>query len=49
VHAHELARVTAMFKRLGAEVPRLPAYDPARIEPPAFEDQIRAATREQHI
>jgi hypothetical protein len=49
VHAYELARVRAMFKRLGAEIPRLPAYDPARIEPPAFEDQIWAAIREQHI
>jgi hypothetical protein len=49
VHAYELARAQALLKRLGAEIPRLPGYDPAQAEPLAFEDQVRAAIREQHI
>jgi len=47
VHAYELARVTALLQRLGVEIPRLPAYDPAQDEPLAFEDQVREAIRRQ--
>ena len=47
VHAYELARATALLKRLGAEIPRLPAYDPVHIEPLAFEDQVRMFIRKQ--
>jgi hypothetical protein len=49
VHAYELARAQALLERLGAEIPRLPGYDPAQAEPLAFEDQVRTAIREQHI
>lgn len=47
VHAYELARVTALLERLGAEIPRLPVYDPAQAEPLAFESQVRAFIRQQ--
>jgi hypothetical protein len=42
VHAYELGRATALLQELGAEVPVLPAYDPAQDPPLAFEGQVRA-------
>lgn len=46
VHAYELARAKALLERLGAEVPVLPAYDPAREQPLDIEIQVRAAIRD---
>jgi hypothetical protein len=46
VHAYELARATALLKLLGADTPRLPAYDPARDQQLAFEYEVRAAIHE---
>jgi hypothetical protein len=49
VHAYELARVTALLEQLGAEIPGLPAYDPAQAEPFAFEDQVREVIRKSAL
>lgn len=46
VRTYELARATALLKLLGVDTPRLPAYDPAKDQPFAFEDQIRAVIQE---
>jgi hypothetical protein len=42
VYAYDLSCATRMLGRLGIDIPRLPAYDPARAQPLPFEDQIRA-------
>jgi len=46
VYAYGLARATALLKLLGADTPRLRAYDPAQDQQLAFEDEIRAAISE---
>jgi hypothetical protein len=46
VHAYELARAKALLERLGAEVPALPAYGPAREQPLDLEVQVQAAIEE---
>lgn len=46
VHNYELARATALLKLLDTEIPRLPAYDPAKDQPLAFEGEVRAVIRE---
>lgn len=42
VHRYELTRATALLRQLDAEIPDLPAYDPAQERPLLFEDQVRA-------
>ena len=42
VHRYELGRAAALLERLGAEIPGLPAYDPARDQPLTFERDVRA-------
>ena len=42
VHRHELSRAADMLRLLGAENPKLRAYDPADDQPVTFEDQVRA-------
>jgi Domain of unknown function (DUF4062) len=46
VHRYELDRARAMLRQLGAEIPELPAYDPAKDEPLAFEGKVRTLIRE---
>ncbi len=41
VNSYELACATALLTQLGAEIPELPAYDPAKDQPLPLEDQIR--------
>jgi hypothetical protein len=43
VNSYGLACATALLVQLGAEIPELPAYDPAKDQSLPFEDQIRAA------
>jgi hypothetical protein len=46
VHAYELGRATDLLNQLGAEIPVLPAYDPAQDPPLAFEGEVRAVIEE---
>jgi uncharacterized protein DUF4062 len=46
VHAYELGRATALLEGLGAEVPVLPAYDPAQDPPLGLEAEVEATIRE---
>jgi hypothetical protein len=46
VRAHELVRAEALLASLGAEVPALPAYDPAQDQPLGVEAEVRAAIGE---
>ena len=43
VHRYELDHATELLKALGAEIPTLPAYDPAADPPLPFEAQVEAA------
>jgi hypothetical protein len=43
VHRYELNKATALLEQLGAEIPTLPPYDPAKDEKLPWEDEVRAA------
>jgi hypothetical protein len=43
LHRYELNKATAILKQLGAEVPNLPPYDPARDPKLPWEDEVEAA------
>ena len=47
VNSYELACATALLTQLGAEIPELPVYDPAKDQPLPFEDQMQAAIQER--
>jgi hypothetical protein len=43
VHRYELNKATALLTQLGAEIPKLPPYDPAKDEKLPWEDKVVAA------
>ncbi len=43
VHRYELNKATALLEQLGAEIPNLPGYDPAKDEKLPWEDEVAAA------
>jgi tetratricopeptide (TPR) repeat protein len=43
VHRYELNKAHALLEKLGAEIPRLPPYDPAKDEKLPWEDNVAAA------
>ena len=43
VYRYELDKATALLKQLGAEIPKLPKYDPAKDEKFPWEDKLIAA------
>jgi hypothetical protein len=43
VHRYELNKARAQLERLGAEIPKLPPYDPAKDEKLPWEDELTAA------
>lgn len=43
VHRYELNKACAVLRKLGAEIPMLPAYDPAKDEKFPWEDKVTAA------
>lgn len=43
VHRYELNKATALLQQLGAEIPNLPPYDPAKDERLPWEDEVAAA------
>jgi hypothetical protein len=43
VRPYELNKARALLERLGAEIPQLPAYDPAKDEKFPWEDEVVAA------
>jgi hypothetical protein len=45
VHRYELNKSRALLEKLGAEIPNLPYYDPARDEKFPWEDEVAAAIK----
>ena|ERR1035437_1372066 len=43
VHRYELNKARALLEKLGAEIPNLPPYDPAKYEKLPWEDDVAAA------
>jgi hypothetical protein len=43
VHRYELTKARALLEKLGAEIPNLPPYDPAKDEKLPWEDDVAAA------
>jgi hypothetical protein len=43
VHRYELNKARALLEKLGAEIPNLPPYDPAKDEKLPWEDEVAAA------
>jgi hypothetical protein len=43
VHRYELNKARALLEQLGAEIPDLPPYDPAKDEKLPWEDEVAAA------
>jgi tetratricopeptide (TPR) repeat protein len=43
VHRYELDKARALLEKLGAEIPSLPPYDPAKDEKLPWEDEVAAA------
>jgi hypothetical protein len=43
VHRYELKKARALLEKLGAEIPKLPRYDPAKDEKLPWEDKVAAA------
>ena len=46
VHRHELTKSRELLEELGAEIPNLPPYDPAKDEKLPWEDEVAAAIAE---
>lgn len=43
VYRYELNKARALLEKLGAELPKLPVYDPAKDEKLPWEDEVAAA------
>ncbi|MDQ3583467.1 MAG: hypothetical protein M3495_18495, partial [Pseudomonadota bacterium] len=43
VHRYELNKARALLEKLGAEIPKLPPYDPAKDEKLPWEDEVATA------
>ena len=46
VHWYELERSRALLRELGEPEPQLPPFDPSRVKPIPYEQEIRAAIAE---